>query len=34
MATYRWRRIGKEKDARHQLQDSFVYDPFFDPDEM
>ena len=34
MASYRWRREGKEHDARQQLQDSFVYDPFFDPNDL
>ena len=34
METYRWRRKGKEVDARQQLQDSFVYNPFYDPNDL
>lgn len=34
METYRWRREGKEVDARQQLQDSFIYNPFYDPNDL
>jgi len=30
MANYKWRREGKEDDARWLLQDSFVHNPYFD----
>ena len=34
MANYRWCREGKEHDDRQRLQDSFVYHPYFDPQDL
>lgn len=34
MASYKWRREGKEHDAHWLLQDSFVHNPYFDPNDL